>query len=180
LTSQAIARRYAIALADVVAKQGIGRDVHAELADWERMIASSDLLKELLQNPTIPYEQKQKALIELIARTKVRATTANFLQVLLKNQRLTELTAINQKFTQVLDERAGMISAEVTSARPVPENAKQTIQDQIRRFTGRDVRVSYAIDESLIGGLITMIGSTVYDGSNKNQLEELGERLAGN
>lgn len=179
MSSQAVARRYATALADVVLSQGEAIEVRDELIEWESLIKSSPLLQEVIQNPTIPYEQKQKALKELIARTKVRPTTANFLQVLLRNQRLSDLPEINRRFALLLDERAGVVGAEVTSAHPMSETIKSAIEHQLQHLTGRKVRVSFATDEELIGGIVTRIGSTVYDGSIKNQLEELGKRLAG-
>jgi F-type H+-transporting ATPase subunit delta len=180
LSSQAVARRYATALADVVLNRGEAREIQEELKGWEKMIASSALLQELLLNPTIPYDQKQKALNQLIARTKVRERTANFLRVLLRNQRLSELATINEKITQVFDERAGLVSAEVTSARPVPDNTKAELNKKLRELTGSEVRINFTTDENLIGGIVTRIGSTVYDGSVRNQLDELGKRLTGN
>lgn len=179
MSSQAVARRYAAALVDVVLAHGEAREVQDELKGWEALIVSSPLLQEVIQNPTIPYEQKQKALKDLIARTKVRPTTANFLQVLLKNQRLSNLPEINRRFSLLLDEKAGVVGAEVTSARPVPEAVKADLERRLEQVTGKKVRISFATDEDLIGGIVTRIGSTVYDGSIKNQLEELGKRLAG-
>ncbi len=179
MSSQAVARRYATALADVVLSHGEANEVRNELIEWESLIKSSPLLQEVIQNPTIPYEQKQKVIKDLIARTKVRPTTANFLQVLLRNQRLSDLPEINRRFALLLDERAGVVGAQVTSARPVSDSIKSAIEQQLQRVTGRRVRVSFETDEELIGGIVTKIGSTVYDGSIKNQLEELGKRLAG-
>jgi F-type H+-transporting ATPase subunit delta len=172
-----VARRYAAALADVALAQGEAREVQAELLSWEKMIASSDLLQELLSNPTIPTDEKERAVSDLIVRSKVRQTTANLLRLLLKNQRLGELAEINGRFAEILDERAGLVSAEVVSARPVPESMKKTIQKDLRKITGREVKIDFTIDENLIGGTITKIGSTVYDGSIKNQLFELEKRL---
>lgn len=179
MSSQVVARRYATALADVVLSRNEAREVQEELLQWEKLIKSSPLLEEVLQNPTIPYDQKQKALKDLIARTKVRPTTANFLQVLLKNQRLTELSEINRRFAMLLDERAGVVGAEVVTARPIDESMKSNIEQQLGKLTGRRVRVSFATDENLIGGVVTKIGSTIYDGSIKNQLDQLGKRLTG-
>jgi F-type H+-transporting ATPase subunit delta len=142
------------------------------------MIASSPLLQELLTNPTIAFEQKQSALKELIAQTRVRPTTANVLQVLLKNHRLSELATINEKFAQVLDDRAGVVSALVSSARPLADDSKALIEKNLRDITRKDVRVDFVVDKELIGGIVTRIGSTVYDGSIKNQLEELGKSIA--
>jgi F-type H+-transporting ATPase subunit delta len=174
-----VARRYASALADVIIARGEEAEVREELSAWEKMISGSAPLVEALTNPTVPYEQKQSVLNEVIARTKVRATTANFLRVLLKNQRIAELPQVNAKLAQVLDERAGVVSARVTSARPVSDAIKSALEEKLGELTGKRVRLSFETDEALIGGLVTRIGSTIYDGSVRNQLSRLAEELAG-
>jgi F-type H+-transporting ATPase subunit delta len=179
LSLQTIARRYAIALADVVLEQGEALPVQEELLTWGSMIQSNPLLQEAFGNPTVKYEQKVKVLNELIARTRVRPTTANFLQVLLRNQRLTELGEVNRKFAQILDERSGVVAAAVTTARPVAEEAKAALRTKLNQLTGKKVRLTFTTDAELIGGMVTHIGSTVYDGSVRNQLREAELRLAG-
>jgi F-type H+-transporting ATPase subunit delta len=176
---QTVARRYAAALADVLRERGEARQVQEELSAWELMIRSNAQLQEVFSNPTIPYDQKQKVLSSLIARTRVRPVTANFLQVLLQNQRLTELGEVNKRLAQVLDERSGIVSAQVTTARPVPENSQQALRAKLAAMTGKEVRLSFATDEELIGGLVTRIGSTVYDGSVRTQLQQVKEKMAG-
>ena len=179
MSSQTVARRYASALADAVLAGGDAREIQEELVRWESMIQSSDLLREVFSNPTINYDQKRSVLEELIRRTKVRTSTANFLRILLKNQRLTELGEINRRFAQVLDERSGVVAAEVTTARPVPEDIQKSLEQRLVSMTGKKVRFSFATDESIIGGMIARIGSTVYDGSVRNQLRQVEDRLAG-
>jgi len=179
VSSQTVARRYASALADVIIERNEQAEVRQELASWERMILSNPALLEAFTNPTVPYEQKSKVLNELIARTKVRQTTANFLRILLKNQRLAELPQVNAKLDQVLDERSGVISAQVTSARPVSDSIKRALEQKLADLTGKRIRLSFGTDESLLGGIVTRIGSTIYDGSVRNQLKRLGEELAG-
>jgi F-type H+-transporting ATPase subunit delta len=115
----------------------------------------------------------------LISRTKIRQTTANFLRILLKNQRLAELPQVNAKLDQVLDERSGVISAQVTSARPVSDSIKRALEEKLADITGKRIRLSFGTDESLLGGIVTRIGSTIYDGSVRSQLKRLGEELAG-
>ena len=179
MSSQTVARRYASALADVVISRNEQSQVREELAVWERMILSNPALLEAFTNPTVAYEQKAKVLNELIARTKARQTTANFLRILLKNQRLAELPEVNAKLDQVLDERSGVVSAQVTSARPVSDSMKLALEKKLAEITGKRIRLSFGTDESLLGGIVTRIGSTIYDGSVRNQLERLGEELAG-
>jgi F-type H+-transporting ATPase subunit delta len=174
-----MARRYAAALADVVIAQGEAREVQEELNIWAQMMEDNSGLLEVFRNPTIPYEQKRNLLNTLIARTRVRPTTANFLQVLLQNHRLSELKEINERFALQLDERSGVVSAQVTTARVVPEATKETLRAQIGTLTGKKVRLQFAVDEELIGGIVTRIGSTVYDGSVRTQLQQIKQKMAG-
>jgi len=179
LSSQTVARRYASALADVIIERGEEVQVQEELAAWEGMILGNGPLLEAFSNPTVAYEQKESVLNELIARTKVRPTTANFLRILLKNQRLTELPQVNAKLAQILDERSGVVSAQVISARPVSDRIRASLAEKLGQMTGKRIRLSFDTDETLLGGIVTRIGSTIYDGSVRNQLRRLGEELAG-
>lgn len=179
MSSQTAARRYASALADVLTARNEQGAVREELDAWERIILDTPLLREVFTNPTIPYEHKDRVLGELIARTKVRQTTANFLRLLLKNQRLTQLPEVNEKLAQVLDERAGVVSAEVTSARAVSEPLRSALQEALTKITRKKVSLSFQTDETLLGGIVTRIGSTIYDGSVRNQLKRLSDELAG-
>jgi F-type H+-transporting ATPase subunit delta len=179
MSVQTVARRYASALADVVLKNGEAREVQEELLAWEKMFQASPVLPEVFRNPTIALDKKRAVLNKLIDRAKPRPTTANFLKVLLQNQRLTELAEINQKFAELLDVRAGMVAATVTTARVVPENAQQRLHAKLLSVTGKKVRINFATDPELIGGLVTRIGSTVYDGSVRNHLQLIKEKMAG-
>ena len=124
MSSQTVARRYATALADVVAGKVGARIVQEELVGWELMISSNAQLKEIFANPTIPYDQKRKVLRELITRTRVGPLTGNFLEILLKNQRVTALEEINRRLAEVLDTRSGVLAAHVTTARPISDDAR--------------------------------------------------------
>ena len=179
MSVQAMARRYASALGDVVLERGEAAEVRAELVQWEEMIQSTPNLLEVLRNPTIGLDQKRAVLNKLIERAQPRQTTVNFLKVLLQNHRLTSLGEINRKFAETLDERAGMVLATVTTARPVTESSQQQLHARLTGLTGKKVRVDFATDPDLIGGVVTRIGSTVYDGSVRNQLQMIKEKMAG-
>jgi F-type H+-transporting ATPase subunit delta len=174
-----MARRYAAALADVVIAQGEAREVQEELNAWAQMLEDNSGLLEVFRNPTIPYEQKRNVLNTLVTRTGVRPTTANFLKVLLQNHRLAELHEINRRFALQLDERSGVVSAQVTTARDLPESTKENLRAQLGTLTGKKVRLQFAVDEELIGGIVTRIGSTLYDGSVRTQLQQIKQKMAG-
>ncbi len=177
MSVETVARRYAIALADVVLKHGETETVKTELKDWEDLIKSNNNLQTAFSSPAIAHLSKEKVLEGLLAKTKPSKTTANFLRVLLQNSRLTELSEINEKFASVLDERNGIIAAEVISARPLSDAEKAEFQVNLNRLTGKKVNLNFDIDENIIGGVVTRVGSTVYDGSVKTQLENLKQQL---
>ena len=179
MSLQTIARRYATALADVTIDRHEEREVQKELDQWAKIIDSHSQLKEVFANPTIIYDHKRKVLEDLIARTRVRETTASFLRVLLKNQRLSQLGVVATRYGQILDERGDVVAAHVTTARPIPEELKNSLHETLSAATGRKVRLSYSIDETIIGGLVARIGSTIFDGSVQSQLDRLAAEMAG-
>ncbi len=179
MSVQTVARRYASALVDVVLERGEARQVQDELLAWEKMFQANPTLPEVFRNPTIALDKKWAVLHKLIERSQPRPTTVNFLKVLLQNQRLTELGEINLKFAELLDLRAGMVAATVTTAQSVPENTQQELQAKLLTVTGKKVRINFITDPELIGGLVTRIGSTVYDGSVRNHLQLIKAKMAG-
>jgi F-type H+-transporting ATPase subunit delta len=179
MSVQMIARRYASALADVILERGEAKEVQDELHQWEEVLQANAALQEVFRNPTIALDKKRAVLNKLIDRAKPRPTTTNLLKVLLQNQRLTELPEINKKLAEILDERAGMVAAIVKTARPVPANIQQSLEQRLKAVTQKKVRLNFQEDPDLIGGLVTRIGSTVYDGSVRNQLQLIKERMTG-
>lgn len=177
MSVETVARRYASALADVVAKTGDTNNIQTELRQWETMIVSNPELLEVFNNPSIQQENKEKVLESLIERAQPTKTTANFLRVLLKNGRLTDIAQINEKFSSVLEERSGFVSARIISARPLSAAQQSEIQANLEKMTGKRVSPSFTMDETIIGGVVTRIGSTVYDGSVKTQLENLKQQM---
>jgi F-type H+-transporting ATPase subunit delta len=177
LSLQTVARRYAVALADVAIARGEERKILSELEAWASMIDANHQLEEVFSNPTIPYDQKKRVLQDLISRSRVTETTAAFLQVLLKNQRLAQLRAVVERFALLLDERAGVVAAHVTTARAVPEEQKKALRDALSQLTGTTVRLDFTTDENIIGGLVARIGSTIFDGSVESQLQRLAVEM---
>ncbi|MEP6849683.1 MAG: ATP synthase F1 subunit delta [Acidobacteriota bacterium] len=177
MSIETIARRYSVALADVVAGSGQVDIVKAELGEWQRLISGNSDLQSVFSNPAIPHANKEKLLEGLLEKTRPAKQTANFLRILLKNGRLTELGEINTRFESELESRGGIVSAEVSSARELPEGDRNELRINLEKLTGKKIKIDFATDPNLIGGVVTRIGSTVYDGSVKTQLENLKEQL---
>lgn len=179
MSIETVARRYATALADVVMKNGDAQSVQTELKTWEQMMTSNAELAQVFGSPAIAHQNKEKVLENLLEKAKPSKTTANFLRVLLKNDRLAEISEINERFAGVLEERSGIVSAKITSARPLSEAEKSELQANLEKLTGRRVKANFEINAQIIGGVVARIGSTVYDGSIKTKLEELKQQMIG-
>ncbi|MEO7658782.1 MAG: ATP synthase F1 subunit delta [Pyrinomonadaceae bacterium] len=177
MSTETIARRYSTALADAVLKSSETDTVKNELATWGELFSANADLQTVFSNPAITHSNKEKVLEGLIAKTKPTKTTANFLKVLLQNGRLSELSEINDRFESVLEERSGVVSAQITSSRELPESERAEFEKNLNKITGKKVNIVYAIDKDIIGGVVTRIGSTVYDGSVRTKLENLREQL---
>ncbi len=179
MSTETVARRYSAALADVVLQAGDVDTVRDELAGWHRIFDENPNLSNVFSNPSITHLNKQNLLEELIARSAPTKTTANFLRILLKNDRLNEIGEINRRFASVLEERKGVIAAEITSARELPENERAAFQLNIEKMTGKKVNIKFLTNSDITGGVVTRIGSTVYDGSIRTKLDTLKEQLIG-
>jgi F-type H+-transporting ATPase subunit delta len=177
MSVETIARRYAGALADVVTKTNETETVKGELKAWEQMIVGNFELNSVFANPSIQHANKVNVLESLVQKSAPSKTTANFLRVLLRNNRLTDLAAINERFDVELEERSGVAAAQVTSARELGENERAELRANLEKLTGKQIKLDFDINESIIGGIITRVGSTVYDGSVRTQLENLKEQL---
>lgn len=177
MSNETVARRYATALADVVNKSGDVANVKSELSTWEQLIAGNAELHSAFSNPSIAASKKEGVLEALIGRSNPSKTTSNFLRVLVKNGRLTDLGDINTRFESVLEERSGIVTGEIVSAHKLSAAEQKELESNLEKVTGKDVKLTYRIDGDIIGGIIARIGSTVYDSSVRTQLENLREKL---
>lgn len=179
MSVETVARRYAVALADVVAASKDADTIQGELTAFAQIVAGSEDLSAAFSNPAIALVNKEKVLDELLKRAKPAKTTANFLRVLLKNGRLGELIDINERFAAVLDERRGIVAAEVISARELPDAERKEFEKTLEKLTGKDMQITFVVDPEIIGGAVTRIGSNVYDGSVRTKLDNLKAELIG-
>ena len=173
-----LALRYAHAFASVVASSHL--DVAAaqqQLNDFSGTLAGSHELREVLMNPSIAKEQKLKVLDAIAGRIGMFPQVRNFLAVIMDHQRLAELDEILTEYHAVADERSGLAEAEITSARPLNAEDRADLESQVAKLAGGHVRATYYQDATLLGGAVVRIGSTVYDGSIRAQLQQLKQKL---
>lgn len=180
MTLSAVATRYAKALADVTTA-GAGlrpEEALSQLRAFETALASSRELGNALTTPAVPASRKRAVVARIAGLLELSPIARNFLFVLIDHRRIALLAAILHSFELIVDERLGFARAEVSSPRELTETQRGAINAQLERITGKRIRMRFAVDPALIGGVVARIGSTVYDGSVRGQLQTLGRRLS--
>ena len=128
----------------------------------------------------IPRSQ-QKGVRELLNKIgdalALEPPLRNFLGLLIDRNRLDLLDEITATYETLLDERLGIVKARVTSALELDSKQKDLVATRLEALTGKKVRMEVSVDPSLIGGLVAQVGSTIYDGSIRQQLETFRNSL---
>ena len=174
-----VASTYARAFADVVfsahldAARAIGG-----LRQIALLLSGSVELRRVWENPAVPADQKRKLLDAIVQREGIDKPVRNLIAVLMDHRRLPFLPRIIEQRGKELDARLGFAEAQVSSARELGAGEKRALESQIEKTTGKKVRASYGLDPSLLGGAVVRIGSTIYDGSVKGQLERIKEAIS--
>ena len=170
---------YARAFADVVfsAHLDAARAVGG-LRQIAALVEQSADLRRVWENPAVPAEQKRKLLDAIVQRDGIDRPVRNLIAVLIDHRRLNFLARIVEQFEKELDRRMGLADAQISSARELGDAEKHTLESEIAKLTGKRVRAQYGVDPSLLGGAVVRIGSTIYDGSVRGQLERIKEAIS--
>lgn len=173
-----VVNTYARAFADVVI--GSRLDAARTLAEAQQIAVLADQSKELREvwdNPSIAVEQKRAVLDAIAQRAGISRPVRNFVAVLIDKGRTRFLSEIVKQFAHDLNERLGIAEAEVTTARELSAQERAELESDLSRVTGKAIRAKYEQNPALLGGAIARVGSTVYDGSVKGQLERIRQQL---
>jgi F-type H+-transporting ATPase subunit delta len=173
----AVARRYADALADVASARNEVDQIDREVLLFVDMLKSHRELRDVVASPIISLADKRRVLDALIERVRPGQMTINLLRTMLSHYRLQHLDVMHEQFRRVINERKGLIIAEVTTAGEFDRAAQERLASTLERMTGKQIEFKFKTDPSLIGGVVTRLGSVVYDGSVRTQLKEIKERL---
>jgi F-type H+-transporting ATPase subunit delta len=174
-----VASTYARAFADVVFSTHL--DPNRAVGGLRRiaaLLAESSELRLVWENPAVPADQKRRLLDAIAQREGIEKHVRNLVAVLIDHRRIQFLERITQQLEKELDARMGLAEAHVTSARELGDAEKRALEAQVEKVTGKKVRAHFALDASLLGGALIRVGSTIYDGSVKGQLEKIKEALS--
>jgi F-type H+-transporting ATPase subunit delta len=174
----AIANRYAKALVDVSIKLNQHEQIAEELLQFENLLANQKELAIFYSNPAIPVPKKQAATREILQKLAASPTTSNFILVLIDKHRMGHFADIRKAFEQELRHRLGVAEAEITTARELDADTRARLEAKLSALTGKKVLLKFGKNPDLIGGVVTRVGDTIYDGSIRQQLNSMKARLS--
>ena len=178
MTNRAAAMRYARALLDVSEQDADPERVERELSEFVDLMTAHAMLRSSLVNPSVPPSKKRALMGELIKRLgDLSGITRRLLMLLAERDRLTILEEILEVYRKRLADLRGIVRAKVTTVSALPDERVQAIARALEIATGKEVQVETGVDTALVGGMVTQIGSTVYDGSIARHLERLRHRF---
>lgn len=176
--SETVAERYARAIFEVGQEAGKLAIVAEHFQKIAETFAASHDFRVALTDPVLDEETRMRVLKSVAARLGTCREALNAAGVMLRRRRLSELSATSRRLTQLSDEKAGVLRAEVKSPKPLSESYASDLRRELEKLTGRKVVLDRTTDPSLIAGVVLRIGSHVVDGSLKGRLTEFERRLA--
>jgi len=174
------ATRYAKALLDVAIQESDPSIIEEDLTSVARAMAESAELRRALTSPGIPQQIRVNVVAALTSKIGAQAPVAKLMKMLADRGRLDLVPTMAEVYSERLLAHRNIVRATVTSAAPLTAERKGQLEASLSGMTGKKVQVETAVDPSIIGGIVTRIGSTVYDGSIRTQLAKMRQQLVEN
>ena len=174
-----LAGRYASALFDLARDQRQIEAVGKSLGALDHALLDSKDFNELVASPLVSREGAGKALAALAPNLGLDPITANFLGVLAKNGRKSQLRPVIRAFRRLAAEHRGETTAEVVTARPLNDDQLIALRQQLRTRAGRDVTIDATVDPAILGGIVVKLGSQQIDASIRTKLNRLASAMKG-
>jgi len=172
-----LARRYARAVLEIGTANGNLDKIGADLRSLAKAMRESAELVTALTNPAIRRADRRRVIDGLLQRIGAEPHTKNLVYLLLDGERLGSLEAISREVDAMIEAKAGRMSAEITSARPLDATQLSQIITSLEKLSGKKVAVTRREDPDLLGGVVAKLGDTVYDGSLRTQLRTLRDEI---
>jgi F-type H+-transporting ATPase subunit delta len=172
------AARYARALLDVTINESDPAAAETDLAGFVELVKGHPDLQRTLANPVVSASMKRAVVQQILDQSHPVPPVGKLLLLLASRGRLALLPDVLDIYRERLMEHRQVIQAEVTTATPLAPERVSELQQRLAKITGRAVMMTTKVDETIIGGIVTRIGSTVYDGSVATQLAKVRDRLS--
>jgi F-type H+-transporting ATPase subunit delta len=171
--SLGIAARYASALFELAREGNALKALEADVSGLGEALGLSEDLRAMIASPVVTREDQGRAIAAIGAKLGLTALTANTLALMADKRRLFVLPHLVAQLTDLIAAEKGEVTAEVTAARALSAAQSKKLAETLKASVGKTVKLKTTVDESLIGGLVVKLGSTMIDTSVKAKLAAL-------
>lgn len=176
MSQRTVSRRYATALCEEADRAGILDAVDEDVEMLRRSLETNDELSRFFKSPVIPAEKKRDV-IDALLNDRLERLTLQFLHLLVEKDRETHTASILDAYHDLRDEQRGIVDALARVAHPLSDDDREALVDALETHTGATIRLHVEEEPDLIGGIVIRIGDHVFDGSLRNRLSALRDRL---
>jgi F-type H+-transporting ATPase subunit delta len=177
--NRTMALRYARALAEVLPDESDLARVQGEFETFATLLRGDAQIHDAFTTQALGRAHQKQLLESLARQAGFHAGFRRLLTLLAENHDLAQWAEVQESFSAICDERRRIVAAEVTTAVPMAVGQEDNYRKSLERMTGKQVRLQTRVDRAILGGVVTRIGSEVFDGSVRGRLQRLQERLKG-
>jgi F-type H+-transporting ATPase subunit delta len=178
MVTGSLSRRYAKAIFDIGSQQGDLTKLGQDLRSLAKAMHDSKELATVLSNPAIRRGDRRKVIDGLLQSIGVQTASRNLVYILLDGERLSSVPGISRALDEMIEAKAGRVTAEVISAKALDPSQLSQINTALEKLSGKKVSVTTRQDPELLGGVVAKVGDVVYDGSLRTQLRTLRDELS--
>ena len=175
--SNTSAKRYSLALYELASEANLLIKVEENSSAFLTLISNNEELDNLIKDPTA----KQDTLINIINKIsenfKLEILFKNFVSFLITKRRFFYIEKILRSFIEICSEKRGELKAEIKSAKQLTQEEINKIIEELSNNFNSKIKLNYKHDQSLIGGLVVQVGSTMVDTSIKNKLQQIENKM---
>ena len=175
--SSTTSKSYALALYELAEENSELNKVEDGMNGIKALINESFDFKEMILNPTVTKEEKNKVIIKIVDQYSFCQTLKRFLGFLTIKNRLFFLNQIIDSFLDLVSNNKGELKAKLLSSKELSKIELEKIRDELSKDFQSPIKIDYKYDPDLIGGLVIQVGSIMIDTSIKNRLKQLEKSM---
>ena len=175
--SDTSANRYSLALYELANESNTLSKIEENSHVILKLISINKDFNNFIKDPTISRDNLNQVIKKISDSFSLEVLFKNFLSFLITKRRFFYIQQILKNFNEICSEKRGEIKAEIKSAKNLTQDEISKITQELTNNFKSEIKLNYTHDQSLIGGLVIQIGSTMIDTSIKKKLQQLETRM---
>ena len=175
--SDTSADRYSLALYELATEANLLSKIEENSLALLKLISSNKDFNNLSKDPTVSRDILNQVIKKISDNFQLEILFKNFLSFLITKRRFFYVQKILKSFNEICIEKRGELKAEIKSAKHLTQDEINKIKQELSNNLKSEIKLNYTHDQSLIGGLVVQIGSTMIDTSIKKKLQQLETRM---